>query len=238
LLGVEAIQTSQTLDASGVLAALRVGLRHAGTIGAIYGRMQLGGLARTSVSPDLHEGTIPYYTHTLGATWSGSRRGTTLGATVGYHTTTLDAATTDRWTFDLGAAQQVNDVLRLAAATHFFSRLHTSDPAQDLYAAVEYRFYHGPLWDRAGVASLRARYGVTFTHGFGADHCFGAGIDVGDPLAFDVMLVRQGGYGGATWRGAGGLRVTIGRYRLLFAGDAGANDLGQSFRVGLEARLR
>ena len=49
---------------------------------------------------------------------------------------------------------------------------------------------------------------------------------------------REAGYGGAAWRVVGGLRVAVGRYRLSFARDAGVNDTGAAYRVGLEARLR
>jgi hypothetical protein len=83
-----------------------------------------------------------------------------------------------------------------------------------------------------------ARYGVTVGHPGGADQQLGAGLDVGAPLSFDIVLAREASYGSAAWRGAAGVRVAIGRYRLTFARDGGVSDLGSAFRVGLEASLK
>ena len=241
LLGIDAIQTPEAVDAAGFLGALRTRLGGGGggwRVGLMYGRMQLRGLARTYVSPEPDQGTIPFFTHTFGATAALVEGQTALGATVAYHETRLDNADVEHWTLDAGLDRRINDVLRVAAATHFFSRASTRDAAQDIYAGLEYRAFRGPLWTGASPANIRLRYGVAVAHGFGADHRFGAGIDFGDPLAFDLLVARDGGYAGATWRVVGGLRVGIGRYHVTFARDGGGSDLGSAFRVGLETRLR
>jgi len=238
LASLEAIQTPEIVGASGLLASLRVQVKGVGRVGLLYGRMQLGGLTRTSFGPDDNGGTIPFYTHTAGLTWTRSFGATTLGATAGYHDTQLDNLHESHWTFDVGAARRINDVLRLAAATHFFARFQTADNVQDLYGAAELRVFQGPLWDSSAVATVRARYGVTVTRAGAVDHAFGAGIEFGPPLAVDALLVREAGYGGAAWRVVGGLRVAVGHYRISFARDTGVNDIGAAYRVGLEARLR
>src|SRR5712664_1401403 len=88
LLGVDAIQTPDAVDASGFLGAVRMRLGGSGgQAGLVYGRMQLRGLTRTSVSPAPDQGTIPFFTHTIGATGALVRGRTTLGATVAYHET-------------------------------------------------------------------------------------------------------------------------------------------------------
>lgn len=239
LASLEAIQTSDAVGASGVLGSLSLRATGLGRVGLVYGRMQLGGLVRTTFAPDAVEGTVPFYSHAAGVTWTRGFGMTTLGATVEYHATQLDTAAARYWTFDVGAAQRVNDVLRIAAATHFFSRFRTADAVQDLYGGAEARVYRGPLWDSTAVATVRLRYGVTVTRAGAVDQAFGAGVEFGTPptLALDALVVREAGYGGAAWRVVAGLRIGIGRYRISFARDAGVNDVGGTYRVGLEARV-
>src|SRR2546430_6406949 len=68
-LALELIETAPTVGASGVLTTARVRVRPLGQVGFVYGRMGIGDLVRTSLSPDPDPGTIAYYTQTLGATW-------------------------------------------------------------------------------------------------------------------------------------------------------------------------
>jgi hypothetical protein len=239
LLGVEAIQTPSAIGATGFLTALHVRAGRAGRFGLVYGRMQLDGLVRTYTSPDPEQaGTIPFFTHAIGGTWAGSVAGTAVGATIAYRETRLDRSDVGRWTLDAGVSRPINHVLRLAVATHAFSRVSASDDAQDVFAGVEYRFFSGTLWEGGPPATLRARYGVSVAHGFGADHQIGAGMDFSNALAFDVLVVRTGGYAQDTWRAVAGLGVGVGRYRLSFARDGGTNGVGSAFRVALETRLR
>src|SRR5437762_3141767 len=151
------IETAPTVGASGVIATARVRVRPLGHVGLVYGRMGIGDLVRTSLSPDPDPGTIPYYTQTLGATWSSALGGggTALGATLAYQQTQLDAEQSNRWTLDVGARRSFSDAVTLAAATHFFSRFATGDAAQELYGGVEVRVWHGPLWGTRGT--LRGR---------------------------------------------------------------------------------
>jgi hypothetical protein len=236
---LELIETAPTVGAQGLLIVTRARVPRVGRVGLVYGRMSIGDLVRTSDSPDPDPGGIPYYTETLGATWAASAGATTVGATLAYQDTRLDATRAARWTFDVGVRRGLGagDALSLAAATHFFSRLAAGNPAQDAYAAVELRLWRGPLWDGGTTGALRARYGLTFAHGFTADHQFGAGFEVGPGFAADVVVVREGSYGDAGWRPIAGVRVAIGRYHVSFARDAAFNDVGAAYRVGLEGRL-
>ena len=232
--GLEGIQTPAAIGASGMLAAVRVRAGSIGQVGFVYGHVGLSDLTRTGDSPD-PIGAVPVYTSIFGATWSRPVAATALGATLAYHDTRLDAEHAGRWTFDVGASREIAPGLRLAAATHFFASLSTNDPAQDLYAGVEYRLWQGPLWgDRA---ALRGRYGLAFGHGFTADHQMGAGFELGHVVALDFGVTREGSYGLGGWRPAAGLRVTIGKYRVTLARDAGVNELGSAYRVGVDARF-
>jgi hypothetical protein len=240
-LALEVIQTAPTVGASGVLASVRVRVRPLGQVGLVYGRMGIGDLVRTSLSPDPDPGAIPYYTQTLGATWgtvlgaAGRRGGTALGATLAYQDTRLDAAQSNRWTLDVGVRRTFSDAVTLAAATHFFSRFATGDAAQELYGGLEVRVWHGPLWGTR--AAVRGRYGIAAAHGFPADHQLGAGFELGPQFGCDLVVVREGSFGSAGWRVVTGVRVGVGRYRVTFARDFGVNDVGAAYRVGLEGRV-
>jgi hypothetical protein len=237
LLGVEAIQTPSAVDATGIIATVRVPAGKLGQLGFIYGRVGLSDITRTVDSPDPTGSTVPVYTFALGGTWSRLVAGTSLGATLAFHETRLDVARADRWTIDVGASRALlADRVRLAAATHFFSSLRANDPSQDIYAGVEGRVWSGAMSGNRVV--VRGRYGVSFAHGFRADHYFGGGVEFGKTAALDLMLAHEGSYGPGSWRPVGGLRLAIGKYRITLARDAGVNDLGSSYRIGVDMRFK
>lgn len=234
--GIEGIQTPAAIGASGVIATIRIKAGSAGQIGFMYGHVGLSDLTRTGDSPDPIGSDVPVYTSALGATWARRVAGAALGATVAYHETRLDAAHVTRWTLDVGASRDIAPGLRVAAATHFFSSFSTRDPAQDIYAGVEYRVWQGPLWGDQAV--VRGRYGLAFGHGFAADQQLGAGVELGRVVALDVGVTREGSYGTGGWRPAAGVRVAIGKYRVTLARDAGVNQIGSAYRVGVDARFK
>jgi hypothetical protein len=234
----EAIETPAAIGASGFIAVARVRAGGVGTIGAMYARMEIGDLVRTTFSPDPDPASIPFFTEVLGATWAREfgEGGTTVGATLAYHQTQLDNTRDDRFTVDLGARRALGR-LRLAAATHFFTKLSVNEPAQEIYAGLEVEMWRGPLWTSGPPAAVLSRYGVTVARGYGADHLLGAGLEVGQVFAADVMVAREGSYGFPGWRPVAGVRVLVGKYRVSFARDGGVSGIGSAFRVGLEARL-
>jgi hypothetical protein len=234
--GLEVIQTPDAVGASGLLAAVRAPIPLLGSIGLVYGRMGLSDLVRTTDSPNPDGATIPFYNQDLKLVWAGTRGGLTIGASLAYRDTRFDGVTMSGWGIDVGLAQRVGNRMRLAASTRGLRRL-SGDPAQDVFAGIEYQAWRGTLW-HGTPGAVRARYGVSGGRRAGLDHQIGAGIDVGTVLALDAELSREVSYGHAAWRGAAGLRVAVGRYRLTFARDGGVSDIGSAYRVGLEARLR
>src|SRR5579859_2388811 len=230
--GAEVIQTPVAIGASGFLAVARARTRGLGSVGLVYGRVSLTDLIRTTFSPDPVGAPIPFYTQTIGLTWAANPRVVTVGATVGYHETRLDQSDVHRFTLDVGMARQFGGAVRVAAATHLFSGLRSADAAQDVYAGADWRLWRGSLWQGGGTVSIHARYGITVGHSTGVDHSIGAGFELGDALGLDLEAVREESYGNTVWRGVGGLRVSLGRYRFTFARDAGVNDLGSAYRVG------
>lgn len=238
-LAFEAIQTPSSVDAAGVIATARIPAGKLGRIGLIYGRVGLSDITQTTDSPDPTGSTVPVYTFAFGANWARKIGGTNVGATLAFHETRLDVARADRLTLDVGASRTLaGDRFRIAAATHFFSSLKTNDPAQDVYAGVEARLWEGAVSARGDRAVIRGRYGISFAHGFSADHQFGLGAELSRIVGFEVLVAREGSYAGGGWRPAAGLRLAIGKYRLTLARDAGLNELGSGYRVGVEARFK
>ena len=237
-LAMEAIQTPAAVDATGLIAAVHARAGSIGQVGFLYGRVGLSDVTQTVDSPDPTGAVIPIYTFALGTTWSRVIGGTSVGAMLAYHETRLDVTRANRWTMDLGAGRSfAGDRLRIAAATHFFSSLKTNDPSQDVYAGIEARLWKSP--DTSNNTVIRGRYGISFGHGFTADHQFGLGAELSKAFAFDAMLAREGSYGnGAGWRPVAGLRLAVGKYRITLTRDAGVNDLGSAYRVGVDVRFR
>ncbi len=236
-IGLDLIQTPAAVGATGLIGAIRLPLSHVGTVGFVYARMGVGDLVRTTDSPDPDGTTIPFYTQSASATWARSFGTASLGAAFTYHDTRFDGMRVDRWTLDLGITESLlANRLRIAAGTRGLQRLG-NDPAQDVNVGLEFRAWRGTLWGTTAGA-LVARYGLAFGHPGGADHQLGAGLEVGTSLSFDAIVAREASYGNAAWRSAAGVRITVGRYRMSFARDGGVSDLGSTFRVGLEARLK
>lgn len=235
-LGIDVVQTPQAVGATGIIAGIRLAAGRLGSLGFVYARMGLSDLVHTTDSPDPDGAPIAFYTQRAALTWSREVGRSTVGLGASFLDTKLDGTTVDRWTVDIGVSQRVGDRLRIAAATRGLRRLG-SDPSQDISGGIEYRFWQGAVW-RSTPGSLVARYGIATGRPGGMDHQLGLGLAVGVPVALDVVLAREASYGNAAWRGSAGLRIAVGRYRMSFARDGGISDLGSSYRVGLEARLR
>jgi hypothetical protein len=183
-------------------------------------------------------GTIPYAARFVGANWTTTRRGTTLGATLGLDDGKLDVVHTDRAAFDVGVRQVLVSGVRVAAAAHLLSRLTGGDAAHDLYAGVEWRVWRGTPWRGSDPASLLLRTGLAAGHGVSADYHVGMGIEIGRQFVADFQLTREGGYSADTWRGSAGVQLKVGRYRVRYARDTGVSDFGSAYRVGLETEIR
>jgi hypothetical protein len=237
ILAVEAIQTPATVDASGLIATIRVPAGNIGELGLLYGRVGLSDISQTIDTPD-PTGSVPVYTFALGGTWSRRFAATDVGATLAFHQTRLDTQQSDRMTVDVGASHSISgDLLRIAAATHFFSSLSVHDPAQDIYAGLEARVWQGEFSGERAV--IRGRYGIAFAHGLEADHQLGIGAEFGRTFVFDFLVAHEGSYGNASaWRPVAGARIAIGKYHLTLARDGGVSDIGAAYRVGIDARFR
>src|SRR5256712_1866310 len=163
--GLEAVNTPSTVGAAGVLFTARARGSPVGRVGIVYGRMSVSDLVATSLSPDPDGGTIPFYTQTVGASWSAARRASALGATFAYRTTKLAYEEANRWTLDVGVRYGVTGALTVALATRSFSRFAASDAAQDLSAGSDYRTWSPPPGRGGGGGRLGGPGGVTWWRG-------------------------------------------------------------------------
>src|SRR5881397_810961 len=111
----EAIETSPEVGAQGVLLTARARVTRIGGVGLVYGRMSIGDLVRTSLTPDPDSGGIPYYTQTIGVNWVTAVGAATVGATLAHQDTQLDLTQAGRWTLDAGARCAFGDAIGVAA---------------------------------------------------------------------------------------------------------------------------
>src|SRR2546427_6045167 len=76
---LDVIETAPTVGAEGILFTARARVRRVGQLGLVYGRMAIGDLVRTSLSPDPDPGVIPYHTESVGANWGAALGATSVG---------------------------------------------------------------------------------------------------------------------------------------------------------------
>jgi hypothetical protein len=235
--GVDGVQGATAVGATGVVAAARARIARLGSVSVLFGRMQIGDLVRTSTSPIPDPGTIVYHTQLVGLTWTRAFGPATLGVTGARHSTNLDDRREGRWTVDVGASLSLGSRVRVAGATHFFSRLDAADPAQDVYLGVEVRAWQGVPWDGAPPMGVYGRYGTAVAHGFTADQHIGVGVALGRVVAVDLLATYEGGYAAGGWQPVAAVGFTVARYRVTVAANPGAAGLGPAFRVGLDVGI-
>jgi len=232
--GLDGVEGATAVGATGIVAAARARLGRVGTVGVLYGRMQLSDLVRTSTSPVPDPGVITFHTQVVGVTWARAVGPATLGVTGGRHHTSLDELRHRRWTLDLGASLPLGSRVRVAGATHFFSRFAAADAAQDAYLGVEVLAWRGVPWEGAPQTTVHARYGTAIAHGFTADQHVGVGLALGRLVTVDLLAIYEGGYAAGGWQPVAALGFRAGDYRVAVAANPGAAGLGPAFRVGLD----
>jgi len=234
---LDGVQGATAIGATGVVAAARARLGHVGAVGVLYGTMQITDLVRTSTSPIPDPGVVAYHTQVIGVTWALGLGRATLGATGAHHSTALDERHDGRWTLDLGGSLPVGSRVRVAGATHFFSRLDSADPAQDVYLGAEVLAWRGVPWDGAPETKLHVRYGAAVAHGFTADQHVGIGFALGQIVTVDLLASYEGGYAAGGWQPIAAVGFRVSDYRITVAANPGAAGLGPAFRVGLDVRF-
>jgi len=163
-------------------------------------------------------------------------RGLVLGGLARVHDARFNLEHNHGFTFDLGARLRASSRLVVAAATHFLAiELGDREPT-DYYVGAEYIATPGLSIGRV-AAEIIVRYGTTYRASEKLEHALGAGLQVGGHFRMDASVVRETGYQTAGWRPAVAVSVRVGKYQLGIARSNGLNDLGATYRIGLDATL-
>jgi hypothetical protein len=111
------------------------------------------------------------------------------------------------------------------------------EPTTDYFGAVEY-----VALDRLALADLRTRlavrYGATLRPSGDLEHMVGVAVVVNDEVLVDAALTSESAYGHRDLRPSVAVGLRIGRYTIVFSHGAGINDVGGTFRVGLDVGFR
>jgi len=229
--GVEAYQTPEVVNVSGLLLGASLGFGGRAGVGLLAGRISVGDLIRTSSSPVSDEGEIPVYAQFLGAS-AGARLGP-LDAGVGVlvHDAQLDDLDDGGLTLDVGLQVHPLPGLVLGAATHLSNVVISTGPATEVLLGAEYGFAVPAI---LGLESrLHTRYGLTLRESGGSEHVGTAGLLLARRLMIDAGVVWAGGYGSGAWQPVLGLAFQAGPYRVGIARGSAASGLGGTYRLSL-----
>lgn len=232
--GAQFLQTSDVVGISGLLAGASYALSDRIRLGAVFGRIDVRDLVRTTTTPNSEAGSIPVYNQYAGLTGSVVHKQLTLGAVVRLNDARFDAFREAGVTLDIGAHFRPVSELTLAAATHFFPIDFSGRESTDYYAGVQYEIVRGTLSGELHTAVV-GRYGLVYRAADVVEHALNAGVTVNGLVTVDMGVVREAAYGASVWRPIVGLDIRIGRYALRLARSNGLNDLGATYRIGLDA---
>jgi len=235
--GVEVVHTSSILGLSGLMVGGTLPVSRSLRIGILAGRMQVRDLVRTTTSPDSEAGSIPVYEQLGGAQAVLGSGWLRIGAVLAVHHARFDVESETGATLDVGVRAQPIDRFTVAAATHFLPITLGREPSTDYYGAVEY-----VALDRLALADLRTRlavrYGATLRPTGDLEHLVGVAVAVNDEVLVDAALTSESAYGHRDLRPSVAVGLRIGRYTIVLSHGAGINDVGGTFRVGLDVGFR
>jgi uncharacterized protein affecting Mg2+/Co2+ transport len=192
-------------------------------------------LVRTTSSPT-SQGTIPVYEQFLGLAGQYEFRGLVIGGLFRLHDARFNLEHDHGYTLDFGARFHASTRLVVAAATHFLPIDLSHQETTDYYAGAEYVAIPNLSIGRV-AAQILARYGAIYSAAGKLEHMAGGGLTLGGHFRLDASLVREAGYQSSGWRPALAVSVRIGKYQLGLARSNGFNDLGATYRIGLDATL-
>lgn len=231
--GVQILETSEVLGLRGLLAAVTKSLGRHAQVGLVFGRMDVRDLVRTTTSPNSVGGSIPVYDQMVGGRVRATLTGVDVGALVRVHDARFDVVRESGFTLDLGVRVAPTSRLVLAAATHFLPADLSERANTDYYAGAEYLLTRG-----IRIADLptrvSGRYGASIRASGDVEHTLGVAATFADHVRIEGAVVRELAFGDAAWRPGFGLDVHIGRYAITFARALGINDVGGTYRFGVD----
>ena len=235
-LGLEMLRTSEIVGLSGLLAGAGYSLGQRMQLGLLYGRTQVRGLVRTTTSPASVGGPIPVYEQVFAAN-VGARFGfLQAGLLLAYQDAKFDFLNQHGFTLDAGIRIAAHERVNLAAATHFFPINFTRQESTDYYLGAE--FVAGDSVPFVGTATrVVFRYGATYGGSGSWDHTLAGGIMMDRTVRVELAVTSEAGYIERVVRLGLGVGLLIGRYEIGLAAGSGSNDLGATFRVGIDAQI-
>ncbi|UCF40792.1 MAG: hypothetical protein JSW43_00140 [Gemmatimonadota bacterium] len=234
--GVQVVQTPEALKMGGVLVGADKALGAGWRVGLLYGRIDVRDLVRTTTSPSSEDGSIPVYEQLLGLRTSYRRGALAVGAMLEMHDARFDTERDGGLTLDAGFRLQLHRRITVAAASHFFPFDFSTTDGTDLYVGIE----AVPV-ESAGIAGtstlLALRYGTTYRASGDLEHTLAGGVLINRQVRVDFAATSESAYGERAWRLGLGLGVQIGRYVISVARGSGLNDIGATYRVGLDVDI-
>lgn len=232
--GLQVIHTSAELGLSGIVAEVSRAVSAGSAVGLVVGRLDVRDLVRTTTTPTEVGGSIPVYTQYAGVAGRTGYGPVYLGALLRLHDERFDLATENGFTFDLGARVQMSRRLVVAAATHFLPIDLGSHTTTDYYMGVEYE-----LVSATSIGLTRAtvigRYGATYRSTEAVEHGVGLGVSLANIVRLDAAVTREVGFERSALRTGMAVSLRAGRYLMEVARSSGLNDLGATYRIGIEA---
>ena len=235
--GAHVVHTSATLGLSGLIAGGSLPLPGPLRLGALLGRVNIRDLVRTTTSPDNTGGSIPVYEQFAGATLAFSTGWLVAGAALHLHESRFDIDKTSGVTLDVGVRTHPFSRLVVAASTHLLPINLSKDEATEYLAGAQYT-----VWERRreNGPHLRAqlRYGVAYRSDGSWEHLMGLGAEMLERLSLDAAVASEPGVVERTWRPSLSLGLRFGGYTIALSHGLGTNDVGGTFRVGLDVEFR
>lgn len=230
--GLQLVEAPEVVGVSGILAGVTFQASPRLYATVLLGRTDIGDLPRTTTSATTDLGSIPFYEQHVGLGGALDAGNLQIGVLLRGHDARFDALRENGMTVDAGVRLAVGSRLALAAATHFFPLNLTEQELTDYYGGLEYLVRAVQVWRMPSRIFLR--YGASYRSGSGAEHGFGTGIALQDRLRVDAHYVREVGYGSAAWRPSLGVGLRVGRYAITAARAFSLNQVGATYRVGLD----
>jgi hypothetical protein len=230
------VQTSDALGLSGILAGAGYSIGQLAQVGLLYGRMQVRDLVRTTTSPTSVGGDIPVYEQFLGANLGVRLDRFQAGLTVAFHDQRFDVLDENGVTLDAGVRVAVHRHLNLAAATHFFPVDFSRQETTDYYLGAE--IVAGDSVPFAGsVARVVLQLGTTYRGSEDWEYTIAGALTVARVVRVETAVTSEAAYGERFLRLGVGVSLFIGRYGIGLAAGSGQNDVGGTYRVGIDAQL-
>lgn len=234
--GLQIAHTSSVLGLAGFTAGATKSVSHRGTLGLQLGRIDIRDLVRTTTDPSRVGGPIPVYTQYLGIGGQLMMGHLQMGALARINNERFDTIDETGLTLDLGLRFQPHRRLLFAAASRFLPIDLSKQSTTDFYAGMEYEFLSA---SRIGTVSstVKVRLGTTYRAFQTFEPSVGAGILLGGHFGLNASVAREQAHGVHAIRPAISLLLRVGRYQVWFARASSLNDVGATYRVGLEIAI-